>query len=385
MPTLLRRAPWTDRILGIVALLFACLAWLLAIAESDGQRLSYTSFAVLSTGVALLVFVRRIWVVPAFLGTYALFAGMALTTALSSVYLSIQPILLFAPISLMAVTEYARSWWWGPIAFIVGIVGSFGSPATRAESFSWSIKYHILVLAAAYLWASRRRAVRKAHERALAAARANERALIAAELHDVLGHTLAAVRAQAGAGLVVAERRGESTADVLRTVAEISKEALGDIRHLVGLLRDGHEPATSADSFTDLRDTVRRARAAGITVVDNLPSDDTLTGWQRHWPAPTRLAVLRVVREGVTNVIKHGGPQSHMTVTVREEGGLCRIVVENEGTVPHHFDRGSGLTGLRERMSSVGGTLDVVATDKGVRLQAQLPIPAQSYRTSPAA
>ncbi len=372
-----RAIPRADIVLGIIALLCAGVSWLLVALTVHGHPIEYVGLAVLATGVAPAVFIRRIRPVPAFVVTCALFGGMALTAQLSPVYLSVPPILIFAPISLMAVTEYARSWWWGPAGLMVGIVESLGSPAIRTENYQWSMAYHIVVLSAAYIWGSRRRAVRTAHERALEAARTSERSRIAAELHDVLGHTLAAVRAQASMGLVVAERRGESTAEVLRTVADISKDALGDVRHLVGLLRDGHDGTASADSFTDLRDTVRRARAAGITVEDDLPSDETLTTWQRAWPAAARLAVLRVVREAVTNVIKHAGPAATMRVTVALESGECVAVIENVGVVPHNLDAGRGLAGLRERMASVGGTLDVAATATGVRLTARLPVGVQ--------
>lgn len=376
-----------DLALGALAVLCAALAWLLAVTAARDQIAYYLVFAVASTGVALLVFVRRVWVVPAFAATCLLFAAMAVAVFASPKYLSIQPILLFAPISLMAVTEHARAWWWGPVALLLGIVGSVGSPAVRAENFRWALQYHVVVLVVAFAWASRRRAVRTTHERELAAARARERTRIAAELHDVLGHTLAAVRAQASAGLVVAERRGESTAEVLRTVAEISKDALGDVRHLVGLLRDGHDGTAPADSFADLRNTLRRARAAGVAVVDELPPEQTLADWERRWPAAARLAVLRVVREAVTNVIKHAGAGATATVTVTEHAGTCTVVVDNTGAAPTDLDGGRGLAGLRERMSSVGGALEVGPTGRGVRLRATLPVTPlpHSARTDDAA
>lgn len=381
--TMVGAVPRSDVVLGIVALLCAALYWAVAILSAGGHPAEYFTVAALSTGVALAVFVRRTHVVAAFVVTCVLFAAIAITAQLSTIYLSIPLILIFAPVSLMAVTEYARSWWWGPIALVVAVVGSMGSPAVRAENFTWSMGYHVVVVAAAYLWASRRRAVRAAHERELDAARAMERARIAAELHDVLGHTLAAVRAQAGAGLVIAERRGESTAEVLWTVAEISKDALGDIRHLVGVLRDGGDAVTggAADSFSDLRETVRRARAAGITVDDELPPEDTLATWQQTWPAATRLAVLRVVREAVTNVIRHAGAGARMRLLVHEEAGTCVVIAENTGIVPRDLESGGGLAGLGERMSSVGGTLEVAATATGVRLAARIPVVASGTVT----
>ncbi|MEU1984778.1 histidine kinase [Nocardia sp. NPDC019395] len=376
MPRIMfRRVPAVDVLLGIAGLFCAGISWMLVFTVPGEQRLAYVSVALLSTGVALLVFVRRIWVVPAFLGTYLLFAGIAVTAAMSSFYLSVQPILLFAPVSLMAVTEFARSWWWGPIGFLLGVAGSLGSPAIRADNFQWSVGTHIVVLTVAYLFAGHGRTIRSAHERELEAARMTERNRIAAELHDVLGHTLTVVRAQATAGLHIAERRHESTAGTLRTVAEVSKAALGDVRHLVGLLRDGHSDTASADTITDLRDTLVRARNAGVVVIDDLPPDETLSAWQQRWPTAARLAVLRVVREAVTNVIKHGGGEATVTVTVREDSGSCIVVVDNDGHVPRSLQRGNGLTGLQERMSSVGGTFDVAVTSSGVCLRAELPVP----------
>lgn len=374
MRSMVRRIPTTDLVLGIIAMLCAGISWMLAVTMPAEQRLSYAIIALLSTGVALLVFVRRLWVVPAFLATYLLFAGIAVTAALSSFYLSVQPILLFAPVSLMAVTEFARSWWWGPIGFLLGVAGSLGSPAIRSDNFQWTVGIHIVVLTLAYLFAGHGRTIRTSQEREFEAARMRERNRIAAELHDIIGHTLTVVRAQATAGLSVAERRGESTADTLRTVAEVSKEALGDVRHLVGLLRDGHSDTASADTMADLRATLLRARNAGVRVIDELPPDETLSTWQQRWPTVVRLAVLRVVREAVTNVIKHGGAGATVTVTVREEAGRCTVVVDNDGHVPRALEKGNGLTGLQERMSSVGGTFDIAVTSSGVCVRAELPV-----------
>lgn len=94
-------------------------------------------------------------------------------------------------------------------------------------------------------------------------------------------------------------------------------------------------------------------------------------------PAPVQSALGWAVREAATNVLRHGNPQ-HCAIRLETSPDSVRLVVENDGVVPDTaaVPGGSGLHGLRERLASVGGSLDAGPTDDGLfRLTAAIPLP----------
>lgn len=373
-----RRIPIADWVWGAAALIVAVIEWTFVF--RFGPAPVYLLNGAINTGLALTVLLRRTFVVPSALAAYALLAALAMLVRFSPVNLGVTALLVCAPLSLIALTRFARSPWWGVGALIVGGLGSIVSPAVRlSASPAYAIAVHVLVLTACYLWASGRRREARLHQREVEqqAARATEaeRARIARELHDIVAHSLAVVQVQASTGLAIGgeDRLRES----LTTIKSTSKQALGEVRSLVQMLREDTGGGPSG-SLAGLGDLVAEARAAGVRLDAALPDSETLERWQQAWPLPQRLTLVRIVREGLTNVIKHGGERPRARLWVGFADGICRLEIHNHGSVPSALPGGHGLIGLRERVMLVGGTLDAGPDGAGgFRLTASFGVPAK--------
>lgn len=223
----------------------------------------------------------------------------------------------------------------------------------------------------------RRRADELAYEAGRVAAEAaiEERSRIARELHDVVAHSLSVMVVQAAA-----ERRDfeagrsdpASTAAVLQAVEDAGREALVELRGLLGLLRrpsDG--PALAPQpGLGDLDRLVAETRDAGLDVA--VVRDSDLGGL----PAGIDLAAYRVVQEALTNVVKHAGA-TRCEVRVSRRGRSVEIVVTDDGRgVAGSWPAGGhGVLGMRERATMYGGTLDAgPMPGGGYRVRACLPL-----------
>ncbi|MFI6906908.1 sensor histidine kinase [Nonomuraea sp. NPDC050394] len=217
--------------------------------------------------------------------------------------------------------------------------------------------------------AARERAERLEHEQVMRAeqARAHERARIAREMHDVVAHRVSLMVLHAGALEMRAPDDG--TAQAAALIGGIGREALANLRDVLGVLR--HD--TSRDpqpTLADLDRLLGQSRALGIEV----------TRRDEGEPRPLRDAVertaYRIVQEALTNVHKHGGG-APTAVTLRFEGEDLEIEVRNARpatTAPALAPSGWGLVGLRERVELIGGTLAAGATpDGGFRVHARIP------------
>lgn len=212
-----------------------------------------------------------------------------------------------------------------------------------------------------YLMALVDRAERLARERdqqALLAAAA-ERARIAREMHDVVSHGLTVVIALSEGAAATVERDPAAAADLMRRTAAGGREALAEMRRMLGVL--GSDGGTAPQpGLGDLDAVVRTARDAGLAVdyrVSGAPAAD----------AALQLAVFRVVQEAVTNVLRHGVGATHMTIDVESRGDETEVVVINDGPrVARGTDAGGrGLRGMRERAALYGGTVDAGPRETG--------------------
>jgi signal transduction histidine kinase len=192
-----------------------------------------------------------------------------------------------------------------------------------------------------------------------------ERLRIARDLHDSVGHHLALINVQAGvAGHVLTDRSGP-LADTLEQIRQSSRSALDELRDAVGLLRDADEPALLLDPSAGLDDLLSdcglRITCHGRSLVDRLP------------PAVDAV-VYRVVQESLTNVRKHAGPAAVRLVFGRV-GDALTVLVENDGPAVLPVAEGHGLTGMRERVTALGGSLVTGPVPAGgFRVTARLPI-----------
>jgi signal transduction histidine kinase len=217
------------------------------------------------------------------------------------------------------------------------------------------------------------RAERLEREQQEAAVRAvaAERQRIARELHDVIAHSVSVMTVQTGAvrRLLLPEQEKERQA--LETVEATGREALTEMRRLVGLLREQgampeFSPQPGLGTMGDLLETVRSA---------GLPVELAVDGTPRELPPGIDLAAYRVVQEALTNALKHGGT-AHAWVSVHWHEDELELEVANDGR--GDGDRsggGHGLAGMRERVSLYGGTVDSGPRDGGgFVVRARLPV-----------
>ena len=198
-----------------------------------------------------------------------------------------------------------------------------------------------------------------------------ERSRIARELHDIVAHHLAVIVVQAGAGRMAPATQVERNAERFASIRESGGHALEEMARLVDLLdaeREGGSPA----SFGKLRVLLDEAAAGGIPVrLTPLPAGIRL-------PPETEDAAYRVVQESLTNAIKHA-PGAAIRVRVSAPGDEVEVEIRNEAAATSSAlaptGSGLGLAGMRERVESLGGTLDVGPTSSGGwRVSARLPV-----------
>ncbi|MCI4064744.1 sensor histidine kinase [Micromonospora sp. R77] len=198
-----------------------------------------------------------------------------------------------------------------------------------------------------------------------------ERLRVAREVHDVVGHGLAAIHLQAEVALHLLARRPEQAEAALTAISRTSKEALDELRVTLTVVRRD-EPTDERAPTPGLAQLPRlRERLAGA----GLPVTVAVTGEPRVLPVAVDLAAYRIVQESLTNVLRHAGPA---TATVRLHHARSAVQVEvtdtGRGSVGDP-DAGSGLAGMRERVTALGGTFTAgPAPGGGFRVSATLPV-----------
>jgi signal transduction histidine kinase len=198
-----------------------------------------------------------------------------------------------------------------------------------------------------------------------------ERGRITRELHDVLAHSVSVMTVQASAvrRLLTPEQQREREA--LMTVEETGRQALSEMRRLLGIMRTEEEiPALAPQpGLGTLPALVEQVRQSG------LPVELTVEGEPVKLPAGVDLSAYRIVQEALTNALKHAGP-AHAWVAVRYVGDDVEIEVANDGRSQGESDgAGHGLVGMRERVALCGGELHSgPRPGGGFRISARLPV-----------
>jgi signal transduction histidine kinase len=184
---------------------------------------------------------------------------------------------------------------------------------------------------------------------------AEERRRIAREMHDVVAHSVSTMVIHAGGARRIVQRDPERAAAAAELIERTGREALREMRHLLGVLHAGEDVADLAPQPTlhGLDGLVERSRAAGLPVALRVE------GERRELPSGLDLAAYRVVQEALTNALKHGGGSAD--VLVRFEPGELRLEIADEGAhafaPPRVEGSGHGLLGMRERVRVFGGEL----------------------------
>jgi signal transduction histidine kinase len=247
-------------------------------------------------------------------------------------------------------------------------------PVQYAQSSAWLSIWVIAWLLGALVRTRRLYSeglVRERKEKELTAV-AEERNRIARELHDVVGHSVSVMTVQASAVRRLMRPDQEKERAALETVEAAGREALTEMRRMVGVLRSGDAepnlaPPPTMDQLGGLADNFRRA---GLDVV--LETDGTPV----TLPPGLDLTAYRLVQEALTNTLRH----AHATRAVVHVGycdEALRISVRDDGEGPNGAPPGTGLLGMRERVGVYGGTLTTGAADGGgFELRADLPLAA---------
>jgi signal transduction histidine kinase len=200
---------------------------------------------------------------------------------------------------------------------------------------------------------------------------AEERARIARELHDVVGHSVSVMTVQAAAVRRLLESDQDKEREALLVVEQTGREALAEMRRMVGVLRRPEEaPALAPQpSLEHLEQLLATTREAG------LPVELRIEGTPSELPPALDTTAYRIIQEALTNAVKHANA-GRADVLVRYGNGTVELIVSDDGRGNGDGGgSGHGLVGMRERVSVYGGELEAgPQAGGGFRLRATLPV-----------
>jgi signal transduction histidine kinase len=270
------------------------------------------------------------------------------------------------------VIGYAASVWpW--------LIGQSGHPSA-AFALGLAAGLIFLLSAAELIRISSQRAtaLQRSREEELRRRASEERMRMARDLHDVVAHNISVINVQANTALHLMGRQPERARLALTTINDVSKQALVELRSVLGVLRDVDEGAPRAPSpgLARLGDLVDSAAAAGLAVyVEEAERPAPL-------PADVDLAAYRIIQEALTNSARHSGG-TKATVRVTYDDGALIVEVDDDG-IPRPTARpgtrtgspGNGIAGMTERAKALGGTLEAgPRPEGGFGVRAWLPVP----------
>jgi signal transduction histidine kinase len=278
-----------------------------------------------------------------------------------------------------------RKAWLGPCVLLAGmitVVSLFGDQGSGDYAFPTA--FVLIAWGAARALRSRSELTERLHEAAaraeeahqeeLRAAAAEERRRIAREMHDVIAHSMSVMVVQAGGARRILDRDPARAAAAAAQIERTGREAMAEMRHLLGLLHPDEQPAERAPqpSLGQLDALVARAREAG------LPATLYVEGRKRPLPAGLDLAAYRIAQEALTNAIKHANA-APTAVTLRWYDDELELEVRDAGpggrAAAIEQDGGHGLVGMRERVRLYGGELETEQPPHGGWIvRARLPL-----------
>ncbi|MFD9206474.1 sensor histidine kinase [Streptomyces sioyaensis] len=380
---------WALALLGFSSL------WLLA----DGPRGMLTPLAaVFAVGLCLVVALRRKAPVKMLLMTAAIGVGQLIFGIQPNISDVAMLVIAYTVASAPAVPRWASrcalagallspalTFWryayddeYRPVSLNLVLVGLLTVPFVLAWVLGDSMRTRRAYWAQLEERAARLEKEREAQSRIAVAA---ERARIARELHDVVAHNVSVMVVQADGAAYVLDVAPDQTREALETISGTGRQALAEMRRLLGVLRTGEQPEggeyVPQPGVEQLEDLMDQVRGAG------LPVDFRVEGESRELPSSVALTVYRIVQEALTNTRKHGGPDVGATVRVSYRDEYLELLVEDDGRGAQQelYEEGGadglghGLIGMRERVGMVGGSLTAgPRAGGGFRISAVLPL-----------
>lgn len=349
----------------------AALAAVVALAGAEGTAWPWVL-------VMFTVFVvRAVWPrVPAIAVTVVVLASLVVL----NVHLRSEGAFFFACLATVDVvaTERRRGWAYASAlaALLLPPFIRFVGDQGATNSWRWQFWSAGVLLSGVLGWSLHRQcrlteALRAAHEQLTGQAVAEERRRIAREVHDLVGHTLTVVMLHVTGARHTMRRHPDEAERALREAELAGRQSLAEIRHVIGLLRaDDDDSRQALPVGRDIVGLVERYRSGGLDAVVNVVGDldrpDALSG----------LAAFRIVQESLNNVVRHApGASADVAVTIGAD--CCDIRITNAtAATPDPYRTGNGIIGMRERASSLGGTLLAGPADAGHawRVHAQFPL-----------
>ncbi|HLV55188.1 MAG TPA: histidine kinase [Actinotalea caeni] len=220
-------------------------------------------------------------------------------------------------------------------------------------------------------------------------AAAAERARIAREMHDVVAHSLSVMVALADGATASLDKQPERSRRALEELASTGRDALTEMRSILGVLRTESTGAAAGTGSTaedppfegaaplaptsgDLDELLARFRAAGLPV-ERVQSGPPLPEHPR-----LLMTVYRVVQESLTNVLRYASGATTVRVAIATEEDVVTVTVTNDaGSGAVQPGSGHGLLGLRERVGAFGGSVTAGPVDDGWRVHATIPVPPE--------
>jgi signal transduction histidine kinase len=270
---------------------------------------------------------------------------------------------------LSLVAGYAGSLW------LPALVGPHRAPSATS-ALSLAVGLLVLLGGAEGIRFRHERAQAQRHIKEEEARRvaSEERVRIARDLHDVVAHNISVINVQAATALHLADRQPERAIDALTTIHGVSRQALVELRSILGVLRavDDDLPRDPAPSLSHLDDLVTMATSAGLEVrVEEEELGPSL-------PRAVDVAAYRIVQEALTNAARHAAGSTAAVRIAREDGHLL-VEVEDSGGAKFQSlatsGSGNGIAGMTERAEALGGTLAAGARPEGgFSVRARLPL-----------
>ncbi|MGW7477851.1 sensor histidine kinase [Nonomuraea muscovyensis] len=348
-------------------------------AGPPGMRIGLAGYLALSAALLAPLLWQRRWPVAAFAGVALVCFGQWLLE------IDLVPADLAVLMALWSVAR-TRAFPWALAAGLIAELGVFlvivrWGQVTFSMFFSGSIFVVTVWLTGLYA-STRRRYLEGLEERAERAERerdqqarmaaAAERTRIARELHDVVAHNVSVIVVQAdGAGFAI-DRDPEQARQAVRAISRTGREALAEMRRLVGVLREGEADATDYTPQPGLAQLEELVRGAGV------PARLRVSGAACELPEGQQLVVYRIVQEALTNALKHGGPGVLALVELVYGGPdlVVRVTDDGRGAAAPRSPDGHGLIGMRERVAMYGGAVSAEPRPGGgFEVLARLPVP----------